>query len=62
MARCPLLLWEDKGRFESYKDGYSCKECGKKLDANEVKYKCWLDFGDSYGDPYEDCEIYKNRR
>lgn len=60
MARCPYLEWENE-RFRDYKDGYSCKLSYRKLDANEVKYKCWKDFGDSYGDPYEDCPIYKDR-
>ena len=62
MARCPYLEWENKGTFSNYKDGYSCKLVHKNLEANEVKYKCYPGFGDSYGDDYEECTIYKERK
>ena len=55
MARCPYLEFESWGPFSSQERFY-CKECGKDLTENEVKYKCKTD----YGEDYKQCPIYKN--
>ena len=60
MARCPYLDWESSGVFSNYKDDYKCKVSNRNLDRNEVKYKCYPGFGDSYGEEYKNCDAYKD--
>ena len=55
MARCPYLEYESTGFLYSQGNFY-CKECGKQLTENEIKYKCKTE----YGEDYKQCPVYKN--
>lgn len=59
MARCPYLEYLDEGTiFDELK--YRCKlTCQVMYESDpRVKYTCKVD----YGYPYENCQIYKDRR
>lgn len=60
MARCPYLDYESHGYFGNSNDKYICKLTGQKMDVDDtkVKYACKAD----YGDKYEDCQVYRDKR
>ena len=60
MARCPYLDYESNSVFGNSNDKYICKLTGQEMDVDDtkVKYTCKAD----YGDKYEDCQVYKDRR
>lgn len=60
MARCNYLEYESNSTFGNSNDKYICKLCGKRFDIDDpqVKYTCKAD----YGDEYEKCPVYKDRR
>lgn len=60
MARCPYLDYESNSFFGNSNDKYICKLTGQVMDVDEVKvkYTCKSD----YGDKYEDCQIYRDKR
>lgn len=60
MSRCYYLDYESNSTFGNSNDKYICKLCGKQfyVDDPQVKYTCKAE----YGDEYEKCPIYKERR
>lgn len=60
MARCSYLDYESNSYFGNSSDKYICRLCGKcfDVDSPQVKYTCNAD----YGDEYEKCPVYKDRR
>ena len=60
MARCPKLDYESNSLFGNSSDKYICKLTGIKMDVDDpkVKYVCKVD----YGEEYEKCPVYQNRK
>lgn len=60
MARCYYLDYKSNGFFSTTNDKYICKLCGKQFDVDDpqVKYTCNPD----YGEEYQKCPVYQDRR
>lgn len=60
MSRCSYLDYISRGLFSSSNDTYICKLCKKEfpVDDLQVKYICKAE----YGDEYEKCPVYKDRK
>ena len=60
MARCPYLDYESNSFLGNSNDMYMCKLTGQKMDVDDtkVKYTCKAD----YGEEYERCPAFQDRR